>query len=63
VAALPVKADMVALTSWSRDLAKLQRSAEHPWSMPVMAPSLVLQAQRCLDPGRANAPQRAGARR
>jgi len=56
LAALPSGAALPALVAWSKALRDLRRHAEHPWNMPVMAESLVLQAQQAL---RAGAPAQA----
>ncbi|WOB10812.1 DNA polymerase III subunit delta' [Piscinibacter gummiphilus] len=47
-AALPAGATLPALAAWSKALRDAQRHAEHPWNMPVMAESLVLQAAQAL---------------
>lgn len=47
-AALPTGAALPALAGWSKALRDAQRHAEHPWNMPVMAESLVLQAAQAL---------------
>lgn len=47
-ASLPTGAALPALAAWSKALRDAQRHAEHPWNMPVMAESLVLQAARAL---------------
>jgi DNA polymerase III subunit delta' len=51
VASLPAGASLPALVAWSKALRDLRRHAEHPWNMPVMAESLVLQAQQALRAG------------
>lgn len=48
VAALPTGAALPALVAWSKALRDAQRHAEHPWNMPVMTESLVLQAAQAL---------------
>lgn len=47
-AALPTGAALPALVAWSKALRDAQRHAEHPWNMPVMTESLVLQAAQAL---------------
>ncbi|MCR5882081.1 DNA polymerase III subunit delta' [Rhizobacter sp. J219] len=47
-AALPTGAALPALAAWSKALRDAQRHADHPWNMPVMAESLVLQAAQAL---------------
>ena len=47
-AALPTGAALPALVVWSKTLRDAQRHAEHPWNMPVMTESLVLQAAQAL---------------
>jgi DNA polymerase III subunit delta' len=47
-ATLPTGATLPALVAWSRALRELMRHAEHPWNLPVMVESLVLQAQQAL---------------
>ena len=47
-ATLPAGAALPALVAWSRALRELVRHAEHPWNLPVMVESLVLQAQQAL---------------
>ncbi len=47
-ASLPSGASMPALVAWSRELRQTIRHAEHPWNLPVMVESLVLQAQQAL---------------
>lgn len=47
-ASLPTGAALPALAAWSKALRDAQRHAEHPWNMPVMAESLVLQAAQAL---------------
>jgi DNA polymerase-3 subunit delta' len=47
-AALPAGAALPALSAWSKALRDAQRHAEHPWNMPVMVESLVLQAAQAL---------------
>ncbi len=51
-AALPTGAALPALVAWSRALRQTVRHAEHPWNLPVMVESLVLQAQQALSSGR-----------
>jgi DNA polymerase-3 subunit delta' len=46
--ALPSGAALPALVSWSRALRQTIRHDEHPWNLPVMVESLVLQAQQAL---------------
>ncbi|MBC7994662.1 MAG: DNA polymerase III subunit delta', partial [Rhizobacter sp.] len=48
LASLPSGATMPALVAWSRELRQTTRHAEHPWNLPVMVESLVLQAQQAL---------------
>ncbi|MBX3619112.1 MAG: DNA polymerase III subunit delta' [Rhizobacter sp.] len=48
VATLPTGAALPALAAWSKALRQARRHAEHPWNMPVMVESLVLQAQQAL---------------
>lgn len=48
VASLPTGAALPALAAWSKALRDTQRHAEHPWNMPVMVESLVLQARQAL---------------
>lgn len=55
LASLPSGAALPALTAWAKSLRTLQRHAEHPWNMPVMLESLVLQGQQAL---RAGAPSK-----
>ncbi len=45
---LPTGASLPALAAWSKALRDAQRHAEHPWNMPVMVESLVLQAAQAL---------------
>jgi DNA polymerase III subunit delta' len=45
---LPQGATVSALSAWSQALSPLVRHAEHPWSLPVMAESLVAQARQAL---------------
>ena len=47
-AALPAGASLPALVAWSRALRQIIRHDEHPWNLPVMVESLVLQAQQAL---------------
>ncbi|HET7794093.1 MAG TPA: DNA polymerase III subunit delta' [Rhizobacter sp.] len=47
-AALPTGAALPALNAWSRELRRTLRHAEHPWNLPVMVESLVLQAREAL---------------
>lgn len=47
-ATLPSGATLPALVAWSRELRRLARHAEHPWNLPVMVESLVLQARQAL---------------
>ncbi len=47
-ACVPKAPKVGALHAWSRALAQTQRHAEHPWSLPLMAESLVQQARACL---------------
>ncbi|MGY4829232.1 DNA polymerase III subunit delta' [Sphaerotilaceae bacterium SBD11-9] len=49
-AALPTGAALPALNAWSRELRQTLRHAEHPWNLPVMVESLVLQARQALAP-------------
>jgi DNA polymerase-3 subunit delta' len=48
LAALPTGAALPALAAWSRALRQTVRHAEHPWNLPVMVESLVLQARQAL---------------
>lgn len=48
LASLPTGAALPALVAWSRALRQTVRHAEHPWNLPVMVESLVLQAQQAL---------------
>jgi DNA polymerase-3 subunit delta' len=48
LAALPSGAALPALVAWSRALRQTVRHDEHPWNLPVMVESLVLQAQQAL---------------
>jgi DNA polymerase III subunit delta' len=47
-AAMPPGAALPALVAWSRELRQTIRHAEHPWNLPVMVESLVLQARQAL---------------
>jgi DNA polymerase-3 subunit delta' len=47
-ASLPSGAALPGLSAWSKALREAQRRAEHPWNMPVMVESLVLQAAQAL---------------
>jgi len=48
LAALPSGAALPALVAWSRALRQTVRHDEHPWNLPVMVESLVLQARQAL---------------
>jgi DNA polymerase III subunit delta' len=52
VACLPQNAARPALSQWSKKLSQAIQHAEHPWSLPLMAESLVLQAKRAIVPPR-----------
>lgn len=47
-AAMPSGAALPALVAWSKALRETKRHAEHPWNMPVMVESMVLQAAQAL---------------
>jgi DNA polymerase III subunit delta' len=47
-ACVPKATNVGALHAWSKALAQTQRHAEHPWSLPLMVESLVLQARGAL---------------
>jgi DNA polymerase-3 subunit delta' len=47
-ATLPTGAALLALVAWSHALRKTLRHDEHPWNLPVMVESLVLQAREAL---------------
>jgi len=47
-ATLPTGAALPALVAWSHALRKTLRHDEHPWNLPVMVESLVLQAREAL---------------
>lgn len=45
---LPQHADIAALGRWSRDLARLAETAEHPWSEGLLVDALLVAARRAL---------------
>ncbi len=47
-ASVPPATHLGALAAWSRALRQVIRHDEHPWNLPVMVESLVLQAQQAL---------------
>lgn len=47
-ATLPSGAVLPALVEWSKNLRQMVRHEEHPWNLPVMVESLVLQARQAL---------------
>ena len=51
VAAMTTVADAAALSDWMRELNRVARHAEHPWSAGLMVESLVQQGQRALRSG------------
>ena len=58
-ASVPQAADAAALTAWMRELLRVARHAEHPWSAALVCESLVQQGQRALSVMSAlSAPQR-----
>lgn len=56
-ASMPHGAAMLALVAWSKELRMTIRYAEHPWNLPVMVESLVLQARQALQTGAAAKPR------
>ena len=47
-AMLPTGSTLPALVAWGKALGEVTRHAEHPWNLPVMVESLVLQAREAL---------------
>ncbi|HEY2925923.1 DNA polymerase III subunit delta' [Piscinibacter sp.] len=47
-AAMPPPGRIELLAAWARELARVARHAEHPWSAALMVESLVQQAQQAL---------------
>ena len=40
--------DLSALLRWSRELARIERDAEHPWNSPLLIETLVTQGRQAL---------------
>lgn len=58
VATLPGQADVRRLVTWSRELARAARQAEHPLNAGLAIEALVTQAQRALAPNTPPGPAR-----
>lgn len=49
-ASLPAVPDLGRLTTWSQELRKASRHAEHPWHAPLKTETLLLQARMVMAP-------------
>lgn len=52
---LPAAPDLQRLTTWSQELRKTSRHAEHPWNQNLKVETLLLQARAVMRPRRARA--------
>jgi DNA polymerase III subunit delta' len=50
LAVVPRGGSLPALSAWARELQRLARQADHPWSQPLAVASLLQQARQALAP-------------
>ncbi len=51
VAVVPQGASLSTLSAWARELQRLARQADHPWSQPLAVAALLQRARQALAPG------------